>query len=158
MNCQKIQDCFGEYSAGVLREREARTVEEHVGRCPDCAREWRAFEEMLAMVEAMPRAEPTAGLWSRVEAALEREIALPWWSLRRIGLPQTALRRSLAAGAVAAVAAWAMLSGPGKQRSAPMAPDLSPYLEQHLVMSQDAPFADRAGTGAILAITYRKGS
>jgi len=160
MNCQEIQECLTDYSAGVLSRREMQRIEEHLAHCSDCQREWDVLQRVIDLVEATPRLEATPGLWSRIESRLDTALELPrpWWQRirdRYIQIPR-AVRRSLVAGALATAAlAFVLLGGIRREAPAPAPLALSPYLKQHLIMAENEPFADRAGLGALVAVTFR---
>jgi anti-sigma-K factor RskA len=89
-----------EYVLGVLSAPERRTVEQRIARDPAFAREVAFWEERLGVLaEGIRPVPPPAGVWSRIEAALDRGAtrASLWQSL--------AFWRGLALGASALAAA-----------------------------------------------------
>ncbi len=95
-----------EYVLGTLEAREAAEVAAALGRDPDLAATVARWEARLAPLTALAAPEaPPAGLWDRIEAALDpppKPATTPWWrSLTdpwRIGaLGATAVAAGLAA-------------------------------------------------------------
>src|SRR5215475_8462702 len=91
-----------EYVLGVLSAPERRTIEQRIARDPAFALEVAFWEGRLGVLAEGIRPEPPpAGVWSRIQAALDRGAGA-----RRPGLWQSlAFWRGLALGASALAAA-----------------------------------------------------
>jgi anti-sigma-K factor RskA len=68
MNCEEAQELLDAYSLGALEKREARQVEKHLSRCPDCRLlhgEAAETTALLALAAPLRRASPAVRLWLR---------------------------------------------------------------------------------------------
>jgi anti-sigma factor RsiW len=96
MRCRQVRDLIAGYREGWLSDRQARAVEEHLGRCAACAEEARR-DAALTRALAVPNAP-------REAPALVLPMALPRRRPARYGL---------ALGSAAAAAALLLLiAGP----------------------------------------------
>lgn len=48
MNCHRTQANLADYHHGSLSPADTALVRKHLAACPDCQREWSAFQEVLA--------------------------------------------------------------------------------------------------------------
>ncbi len=88
------------YLDGALEEPERVQAEEHLARCASCAQELKAWEEVLAPLNALPWLKPSRHFETDVLGQLGIQ---PWWAklFARPLWPKAAL-----AGAMATLAVW----------------------------------------------------
>jgi len=88
------------YLDGALEEQERVRAEEHLAQCSSCAQELKAWEEVLAPLNALPWLEPGRHFETDVLGQLGIQ---PWWAklFARPFWPKAAL-----AGAMATLAVW----------------------------------------------------
>ncbi len=90
MNCQRIQDSFLDFEAGVLPAKDAAIIREHLKTCPACQREWSALTETVLKLEQLPVPEASPRLRTQFYAMLdthlrESESSHPFaWSRSRL--------------------------------------------------------------------------
>jgi anti-sigma factor RsiW len=86
MNCDDIRPLIAGYLDGELTPDERARVEEHVGSCPDCARELREQQALKEELDTMSFREPTDAeldrYWQSVYNRLERGVG---WLMFTIG-------------------------------------------------------------------------
>jgi len=88
------------YLDGALEEQERVQAEEHLDQCSSCAQELKAWEEVLAPLNALPWLEPSRHFEADVLVQLGIQ---PWWAklFARPFWPKAAL-----AGAMTTLAVW----------------------------------------------------
>ena len=88
---QHVLDDLPAFALGVLDSTEALQVEEHLGVCPACRAELRAFQQVVEELPlAVPQHEPPAHLKKRILTQASRQASVPSWP------PRTSLLRRLA--------------------------------------------------------------
>lgn len=157
MDCGQVQPKIADYSVGLLRAREIEQVEGHLATCAACAREWRALQAVLGLVERFGAREPPPHLWNgvyhRITAAAPA--AAPGFWERLWGVPGR-----LAAGTATGFAAAALLAGlflhPLASVSDRTMPSPRAWLtarsatavQQHAMLAGFEPLADEVGLEA----------
>lgn len=71
MNCQRIQDSFIDYQAGVLPEHESAPIRAHLNTCLGCQRQWADLQQTLLALDKLPTPEPSPRLRARFNAMLD---------------------------------------------------------------------------------------
>jgi len=105
-SCAEIRELFSARADGALRSDERAQLDAHLATCAECAREWRRFEQTLALVRSIEPARAPAGLVDRVMAARPR----PWYRrLARTLLVPWPVKLPLEAAAILVVAGLAVL-------------------------------------------------
>ncbi|HEY4838434.1 MAG TPA: hypothetical protein VIH72_07510 [Candidatus Acidoferrales bacterium] len=98
-----------DYRYGDLAEAKA-TVEEHLHQCANCRASYESLESVLAMVEALPVADPgphfEARMWNKIAPKLQRP-RFDWSALTAWMSP----KRLIAFGTVAALIVVAFFAG-----------------------------------------------
>ncbi|MGE3271592.1 MAG: anti-sigma factor [Chloroflexota bacterium] len=78
LTCEEVRDLVPLLALNVLDVDEQDAVEDHLTGCPACQQELAAYAEVTAALAlALPQAEPSAGLKSRVLAQASRARVLP---------------------------------------------------------------------------------
>src|SRR5437899_2629125 len=83
MKCSQIQNDLPIYADGVLSEREATVVGEHLESCPVCRAANAEFVEMRSTLRVMGKPDVPAYLNTRIRAAVSSERR----AIRRSWLP-----------------------------------------------------------------------
>jgi hypothetical protein len=86
MTCDEARDLFSDRLDDRLGAGPRARLEEHLGRCPACAREWERFSGAVALLRAQPAARAPAGFAERTLEAARRP-AWPRRLLRGLFLP-----------------------------------------------------------------------
>jgi anti-sigma-K factor RskA len=105
MNCEEAQELLDAYSLGALGKPEARRVEKHLARCPNCRLLHQQAAEttaLLALAAPLRRASPTLRL--RLRQRVAPRPALRWF-------PAPRLSWAAAAAVLAAVSLGALTWG-----------------------------------------------
>src|SRR5437899_5431034 len=106
MKCDWVRQNILFYVYNELEDDARYEVEQHLGRCPECATELKAARKFHATLSGMPVAEPTPNLLAasrmRLQEALETTQPGGFWQ-RVIFEPGTWLRQIRMAPALAAV-------------------------------------------------------
>ncbi len=105
-----MQPILLDYGKGLLSGAEARKLTAHLGRCEECAvllQEELAFARTLS---ALPMEQPTNDVWALVRTRTRPRIIRPLAWLRGLSDSSAAFKRTIAATAVAAVAAVTVYS------------------------------------------------
>lgn len=80
MRCEHAQEALSNYLEGGLDPPRRQAVAEHLGSCPECAREEEMLRRTLAVLhECVPRHEPVLDLWAELApgiAAVRAEAGL----------------------------------------------------------------------------------
>ncbi|MCF3651307.1 HEAT repeat domain-containing protein [Synoicihabitans lomoniglobus] len=71
MNCQRIQESFIDYQAGILPAHETANVREHLKTCLTCQREWADLQQTLLTLDKLPEPEPSPRLRANFYAMLD---------------------------------------------------------------------------------------
>jgi anti-sigma factor RsiW len=151
-DCEKLRAYLADYRTGSLGEGKCRWMDDHLSHCPDCARELKALDDVLALVSSnIPIYEPPVGLWNgvynRITSEPERR--------RFAGL----IRAAGAATAVVVLAAGLILSGVGRHNVAPVQMAANDeYVQGHVLYAGEAPFADRVSYLSVVAASESGGS
>jgi anti-sigma factor RsiW len=74
-SCDRIRDRLLDFVEGEMPAWQSREAENHVARCPECAREARELLATLARLRTLPEPELPNGLLDEVRAAVCRRIA-----------------------------------------------------------------------------------
>lgn len=102
MNCHPCFDKILSYALGETEGGEREEVRRHLDSCASCGRELRSFETLSAGLSSLPRVEPGAELWERVETAAREEEAFragsTVWLFRLLARPAVAAAALLVAG------------------------------------------------------------
>ncbi len=106
MKCEWVKDNIVFYVYNELEDDARYEVEQHLGRCPDCAAELKAARKFHATLSQSPVAEPTPNFLAasrmRLQEALETAEQGGFWQ-RLIFEPATWLRQVRMSPALAAV-------------------------------------------------------
>jgi hypothetical protein len=83
MNCDRISGLLDDFLAGKLPAEVSQEVQEHLGQCLSCRREWMELQDLLQKTAELP-AEifPERDLWPKIEmqiAAPRSSPSRPWW-------------------------------------------------------------------------------
>jgi anti-sigma factor RsiW len=162
MECREIERLLPDYSVGLLRPRQGEAVAAHLMRCPRCAGEWQALQNVMGLVERFGALEPPPGLWNGVynrimadEPAPARSFAWP----RLWAHPRRVMASAVAAAAIAGGVWFATTLGGFPTVTSDQADvELVGAVREHALASSDGIFADRAGleSMAVLA-SYQTG-
>ncbi|MGC8863000.1 MAG: zf-HC2 domain-containing protein [Armatimonadota bacterium] len=110
MKCEEVQPILLDYGRGLVSGPEARRLKAHLDNCKQCSdllAEELAFWHRLS---ALPMEEPRNDVWALVRTRTRpRMLRLPAWARGFTGT-RAALRRAIAAAAVAVVAAVTVYS------------------------------------------------
>lgn len=148
--CHTVQAILADCRSGVLSPAKQRWVEAHLAECPECARELRVLDEVLALVDANTTLqEPPAGLWngvaSRIAVPEARRSAFGHWLARPIRLV------GVGAAALALMAAI-LLGGVRNDSVVPVrVASSNEYVQGHALYAGQAPLADRVGYLSLIA-------
>lgn len=146
--CHSVQNILADYRSGLLSAGKRDWVQAHCAECSECAKELRALDDVLALVDAnTPMQEPPAGLWNGVAnriASPERSAVGHWWTrpLRLAGV-----------GVAALALVFAMEFG-GAQRDSVVPVEMvsgNEYVQGHALYAGQAPMADRVGYLSLVA-------
>ena len=74
MNCQRVQETFVDYQAGILSADESAAVREHLKTCLTCQREWAGLQETLLQLDRLPPEEPSERLRANFYAMLDTHL------------------------------------------------------------------------------------
>lgn len=106
MQCTEIQPLFTDFADNTLGREELHALTDHLLGCPDCAQEWREFQQTLSLVHSLEAQTPPADLLPGIHRKLEKRGMLDRaWALVE------ALNFSLSIPAAAAIFTLAMLAG-----------------------------------------------
>jgi len=156
MECREIERLLPDYSVGLLRPRQGEAIAAHLERCPGCAREWQALQNVMGLVEQFGALEPPTGLWNGVfnritaeEPAPRRGLAWP----RLWAHPRRAMASAVAAAALAGGVWFATTMG----GFSPHGPDVEDVelvgaVREHALASSEGIFADRAGLESLAVL------
>jgi hypothetical protein len=83
MSCDRIRDLLDNFLAGELPPDVSQEVQEHLGRCLSCRREWKGLQDLMQETSELP-AEifPERDLWPEIEmriAGTKSEPSRPLW-------------------------------------------------------------------------------
>jgi hypothetical protein len=106
MSCDTARARFSELADGQLDAAERAGIEAHLRACPECRREWAAFERTLRLLHDLPRHRAPSGFAGRVLAAA-RPTPWPRRLARRLFVPLP-IKLPLEAAAVLLVAVGAL--------------------------------------------------
>jgi anti-sigma factor RsiW len=106
MDCRRVRDLIEDELDGVIDPGEARSLEEHVAVCPECARERELLREIDAVLSEAPI--KTAPRW--LATAVAREIRRESVVEHRVA--PIAVGIAAAAGTVSTVIAIVRATGP----------------------------------------------
>lgn len=133
---------LADYISNVLRSGQRRWIEAHLAECSECAKELRALDGVLALIDAnTPMQEPPKGLWNGVA----NRIASPQAPRRSLGHWLTTPLQLAGVGAAAmAVILAIILGGPQNDPVVPVRMASSnEYIQGHALYAAQAPLADR---------------
>jgi hypothetical protein len=112
MDCRTVQESLGDYSVGLLDSGNRAALDEHVGKCPECAREHRRFYRSLAILDQMESPQPPANLWLGIRARLASDgFAGARGSTRGVHPPLPAARYSWLSSVAAVLAGVIVTTG-----------------------------------------------
>jgi hypothetical protein len=78
MNCRETREHLNDHLDGLLAEEVGRAVEQHLGSCLVCRREWQALRELVDEARRLPPSvEPATDLWPGIAARLEQRRVVP---------------------------------------------------------------------------------
>jgi anti-sigma factor RsiW len=77
MNCLEVQELLSAYYDGELADDRRSSVDEHLTRCSECARELAGFEKLAAMANTLGTPVPPEHIWSQLEQQLDNESTDP---------------------------------------------------------------------------------
>jgi anti-sigma factor RsiW len=90
--CERVGRLLGQYIDGACPPTDVQRVRQHVSRCPGCARELAALEELQRHLRRLAADSRTPdGLWVRMSDRLDRAAAMP--PLAATDRPQSPTRR-----------------------------------------------------------------
>ena len=98
-------DRLSEYVDGDLDAPTRAALDAHLATCADCRATRDAIERVVARARHAPYREPTADLWTPIEAAIERTRVTPIEAPRRQRLITLSVSRLVAAAAAVAILA-----------------------------------------------------
>ncbi len=116
MNCTQAQKLFSPYLDGAVSGKQMHAVNEHLGNCARCSREYLLLTHSQHLLSAVGRKQAPADLALRLRVAISQEVAAggrPYFAGIRIRL-QNALDAVIvpaAVGAVAAILVFGLLLG-----------------------------------------------
>ena len=70
MNCANVRELLEEYFEGLIADRRAEAVAEHLNTCAACAAELRQIERIAGALSAAPRVAPSHDLLRSISAAI----------------------------------------------------------------------------------------
>src|SRR5256885_785027 len=62
MNCERAKESIGLHLYGELADDVRYELEQHLGRCPECEREYQQVRQFHLEMNTLPRLEPSASL------------------------------------------------------------------------------------------------
>ena len=78
MKCELLHDLLDDYVDGLLPERTATHIREHLARCADCRAEESALRALVSAAVRLPtEIEPERELWDGIAARLEKRRPTP---------------------------------------------------------------------------------
>jgi anti-sigma factor RsiW len=79
MNCQKVAEKLSVFLDGELPDVQRVLVSQHLDACEPCAAEYRSLAAAWERLGELPRTEPRAHLWPRIEARLAQQTVGQRW-------------------------------------------------------------------------------
>ncbi len=143
-SCARIRRWLPYYDVGGLDPWRRWRVGRHLARCRECSAELAALWQATALLEHLPEEAAPAGMWERLEDALD---AAQRQAVRRAG----PARRLIPAAATVLVVTFAGLAAWHQGRVETPRPPTAAYVRSHLALSQSSPFAPAAGLDALVA-------
>lgn len=70
MDCSRISSLFSTGLDQELAAADQAAFDQHLGRCPDCRRQWRLFQATVARVRGLEPLTPPLGILSGIQARL----------------------------------------------------------------------------------------
>lgn len=171
MDCREVESKLGDLSAEALAQATSEEIEQHLAKCPPCAREWDVYQRSLFSLSTTSQPllteDKSREMWSccqkYIEAKTDRELAsrrAPWWQVwwqpRRSPVLGWA-----SLGAAVAILAAVVLANPTRTNYPVRIADNNPktewirfqtppreaatFINHHATMGFD-PFSDRVGT------------
>jgi len=131
-NCDRIRDRLLDLVEGEMPARQSREAEEHIARCPECAREVRELRDTLVRLRTLPEPALPDCLFDDITATVRRRIAhetpprLPFY--QRVAAWLRDLPGLRPVPALSAAAVLGLLLAIGLVRT-PRTPQPSPTLE-----------------------------
>lgn len=156
MQCTEIQPLFTDFADNTLNREELHALTDHLLGCPDCALEWKEFQQTLSLVHSLEPQAPPADLLPGIHAKLAKQGLLNRaWALIE------ALNVSLSIPAAAAIFTVAMLAGFLLKTSPLEAPGISPSRSAQLGTLQQGevltPRRTPIAPNAMFAVSHNDG-
>ncbi|NOX55599.1 MAG: anti-sigma factor [Planctomycetes bacterium] len=136
MDCSKTEQLLSRYYDNELEGQERTAVSQHLAACARCARRAEEFRSLSEMVQRLPDPVPPAGLWARIEAALDQPSLAPPTPIPMPSRARRVLRARWLAAALMLLAfgltlggLWRWHHGPAGDGMASFAPYLKTFAE-----------------------------
>lgn len=72
MDHERARSLFIEYHDEELADEVRLELEDHLGRCPDCRRDWEAYKQTVAGVSSLGRVKPPRDFVQKIERKIGR--------------------------------------------------------------------------------------
>jgi anti-sigma factor RsiW len=72
MTCREFQQLFVSLAFDDLPAEQRQRARAHLGQCPSCAREWEAYQKVIALAHQLTPAPVPPGVSQRVRDVLTR--------------------------------------------------------------------------------------
>ena len=162
MDCKRAKSILSEYSLGFLSDAESREVSAHLDQCGACGERLRRLRAAAGLLSDIPKLDPPAGLWAKVERRIREETAdaaarRPSLWTRIPALPRRAL--AVAGSLAVAVVMFAVFFPfwPVHTGVIPVADTGAvTYVQGHVSLAIGNPLADTSGLILVAGIASRE--